>query len=142
MSDNKKLENQINSYRQNDNEKIAKELLLKIDLKKEFNVIIDRVDGVSDLRRLGDSFKQKVNNKGILVIASLIQGKPNVMASVTEDLFDSIDAISIVKHAGMIIDGGGGGKPGLAVAGGKNKAKLSESLIEVEKFIKEKITYE
>ena len=57
-------------------------------------------------------------------------------------LFDDIDAISIVKYAGKIINGGGGGRPGLATAGGKDVAKLDSSLEQVRIFIKDKVNDE
>ena len=142
ISDNKKLENQFNTYQQQNNQKVFEKILSDINLEEEFNLIIKRVDGISDLKSLGDSFKEKINKKGILVIGSVINEKPNIMASVTDNLLDEIDAISIVKHAGEIINGGGGGKPGLATAGGKDKSKLNQSLDEVKVFIENKVDYE
>ena len=142
ISDNKKLQDKFNAYQEDNNRKLFSQVLSKINLESNFNLIIDRVDGISDLKKLGDSFKQKVDRKGILVVGSLLNDKPTIMASVSNDLFDKIDAISIVKYAGKIIDGGGGGKQELATAGGKDKSRLDESLIEVEKFIKDKINYE
>ncbi len=142
LFDNKKLESQFNSSQQQNNQKIFKEILSNINLEKEFNLIVERIDGVSDLRNLGDIFKDKINKKGILVIGSIINDKPTIMASVTDNLLDNIDAISIVKYAGKIINGGGGGRPGLATAGGKDGAKLDDSLEQVKIFIKDKVNYE
>ena len=77
-----------------------------------------------------------------MVIGSILNDKPNVMAAVTDNLIDDLDAITIVKYVGKIIDGGGGGRPGLATAGGKDKAKLDEALEKLEIFIKDKVNYE
>ena len=142
ISDNKKIENQLNSFQEKNNQKMFDDLLSNLDLERDFNLIVKRIDGISELRNLGDLFKTKINKSGILVVGSVVNGKPSIMASVTDDLFADLDAISIVKYAGKIINGGGGGKPGLAIAGGKDTTKLDESLAEVEKFIKNKVNYE
>ena len=142
ISDNKKLENKLNSFQQESNKKVFKELLSSINLEKEVNLVVKRIDGVSDLRNLGDIFKGEIKKKGILVIGSILNDKPNVMAAVTDNLIDDLDAITIVKYVGKIIDGGGGGRPGLATAGGKDKAKLDEALEKLEVFIKDKVNYE
>ena len=61
------------------------------------------------------------------------------MSSVTNDLLDKINAVDIVQYIGKIINGGGGGRPSLATAGGKDKSKLDKSLKEVKNFIKDKL---
>ena len=140
--DNKKLEDKFNTHETSNNKKLFDELLLKIDQDKDLNIVIERIDNISDLRQFGDLFREKINKKGILVIGSLSNDKPNVMSAVTDDLFDKIDAIEIVKYVGKIIDGGGGGKPGLATAGGKDKGKLDKSLTEVKRIIEGKLNNE
>jgi len=65
--------------------------------------------------------------------------KPSVMSSVTDDMVNRINAIEIVQYIGRIINGGGGGKPVLATAGGKDKTKLNKALKDVEKFIMDKV---
>jgi alanyl-tRNA synthetase len=51
-----------------------------------------------------------------------------VMCAVTDDLTSKVKAGNIVREVGMFMGGGGGGKPHLATAGGKDVSKLSEAL--------------
>ncbi len=65
--------------------------------------------------------------------------KPMIMCAVTDDLVDTISAGNIVRELGIIIDGGGGGKPHLATAGGNNIDKLEEALEKGKGIIEELI---
>ena len=87
-------------------------------------------------------FRGRVSNKGVIVIGTIKDDKPSVMSSVTDDMVGKINAIEIVQYMGSIINGGGGGKPTLATAGGKDKDKLDQALHDVKKFIMDKVNNE
>jgi len=57
----------------------------------------------------------------------------------TDDLIKKLKAGDIVKQIAPIVDGGGGGKPQLAQAGGKNPAKIDEALAEAGRLIVQKL---
>jgi len=58
-----------------------------------------------------------------------------LLAGVTDDLIKSLKAGDIVKTIAPIIDGGGGGKPQMAQAGGKNPAKIDDALAKARELI-------
>ena len=90
------------------------------------------------LRMMTDRFRNKYPS-GIVVLGSEYEGKPFLIASVTDDLVKrGYHAGEIVREAAKLIGGGGGGKPNLAQAGGKDPAKLNEAVQLAEKMIRAK----
>ncbi|MGB8252949.1 MAG: alanine--tRNA ligase, partial [Anaerolineaceae bacterium] len=88
------------------------------------------------LRAVTDRFRQ-VHPSGVCVVGSVVEGKPVIIASVSEDLVKKgIHAGNLVKQIATLIDGSGGGKPTLAQAGGRNPAGLEKALAMVEELIK------
>jgi alanyl-tRNA synthetase len=84
------------------------------------------------LREMTDRFRQRVPS-GVMVLGSVLNGKPNLIAAVTDDLTSrGLDAVKIVKAVASVVVGGGGGKPTLAQAGGKDPARLAEALASVK----------
>ncbi len=82
-----------------------------------------------------DLLRAKVKS-GVIVLGTIYQNKPIFLAAVTPDLVArGYDAGKIVKRVAKVTGGGGGGKPGLAQAGGKHKDKLDEALRLVRSLI-------
>src|SRR5205814_9155753 len=79
------------------------------------------------LRGLSDSLKAEIKS-GVVVIASVSNGKVQIVVSVTSDLTSRIKAGQIVKEIAPIVGGGGGGRPDFAEAGGKHPEKIDEML--------------
>tara|TARA_B110000014_G_scaffold264275_1_gene264560 strand:+ start:2650 stop:5259 length:2610 start_codon:yes stop_codon:yes gene_type:complete len=95
-------------------------------------VILHNLDDYNnDLKELGDQFRDKHKNNGILILSSKQDDKLNVMCAITDDLISSIDASNIAKEIGTKIDGGGGGKKHIATAGGKNIINTDDLFKEV-----------
>lgn len=91
------------------------------------------------LRQVSDRFRQKHPQKSVAVLASVVNGSPLVIAAVTDDLAaKGFNAADLVKHVARPLGGGGGGKPTLAQAGGKDPTKLAEALASVTDWVKEK----
>ncbi len=67
---------------------------------------------------------------GVVVLGAVIGDKPSLLAAVTKDLATAkkVDAGKLIKEIAPIVGGGGGGRPDLAQAGGKDPAKLGEAL--------------
>ena len=89
------------------------------------------------LRNLADQFRQRYAS-GVVVLATVVEDKPLIIAAVTPDLITrGIKAGDLVKRAAAVVGGGGGGKPELAQAGGKDASKLAEALDQVPVYIRE-----
>jgi alanyl-tRNA synthetase len=67
-------------------------------------------------------------------------GKAALLAGITDDLVKKgLSAVDIIKATAPIIDGGGGGRPQMAQAGGKNSEKINDALTMAAQLIKEKL---
>ena len=85
---------------------------------------------MNGLRNLGDQLKEKLG-EGVVVIASVAEGKVNLMASATEGAQKrGAHAGNLIKAIAGLVGGGGGGRPGMAQAGGKNPAGVEDALKE------------
>jgi alanyl-tRNA synthetase len=87
------------------------------------------------LRQMADRFRQRYPS-GVAVLASAIEGRPVIIAAVTDDLVKrGLHAGELVKHVAAPLGGGGGGKPTLAQAGGKDASQLEAALAGVVPWI-------
>lgn len=86
------------------------------------------------MRNLGDILKTKLGS-GIGVLGAVIEEKASIVVVVTSDLTKRIKAGDIAAEIAPIVGGKGGGRPDMAMAGGKDAEKLSIALAEVEKII-------
>jgi alanyl-tRNA synthetase len=92
---------------------------------------------LDELKSLGDSLREKIGS-GVGVLGSVIDGKVALVCVVTDDLIQArgLKAGSIVGAVAKMVGGGGGGKPHLATAGGKDAGKLDEALEKVPEVIR------
>lgn len=89
------------------------------------------------LKEFGDQLLNALDS-GVGVLGSAAGEKPSIVVVVTKDLNEAgINAPDLAKSIGAIIGGGGGGRPHLATAGGKDKAKLKDALKKAETIIKD-----
>jgi len=92
---------------------------------------------VNTLRMLTDKFRQK-NPAGIIVLGTVKDEKPLIVAAVSKDLVQKgYHAGSLVKAVAPVMGGGGGGKPHLAQAGGSKPALLNKALEAVAGWVRE-----
>jgi alanyl-tRNA synthetase len=76
----------------------------------------------------------------VVVLGSVRDGRPTIVAAITEDLISQgLNAVDLVKFVSAPLGGGGGGKPTLAQAGGKDATKITNALDEVEGWVKERL---
>jgi alanyl-tRNA synthetase len=105
-------------------------------------LLTERVDGLSsrEARELADRLRGKLGS-GVVVLGRVDGEKASLLVAVTDDLKGRLPAGPLVKALAVHIGGGGGGRPDLAEAGGKNPSRLSEALAaaatEIENRLKE-----
>ncbi len=103
---------------------------------KGVRVVSARVEALDRpaLRQMVDGLRAKLGS-GVIVLGSVSDSKVALVAAVTKDLTNRLDAGKIVKEAAAIIEGTGGGRKDLAEAGGKSPEKLDESLKAVPSIV-------
>ena len=95
--------------------------------------------GMNELRNLGDQFKEKLGN-GVVVIASAADGKVNLMATATDEAIKAgAHAGNLIKGIAALVGGGGGGRPNMAQAGGKNPDGIQAALKKAAEVLKEQL---
>ncbi len=93
------------------------------------------VDDVETLRRMTDWFRDKLGSS-VVVLGAVIKGKPMLVAAATPDVVKrGIHAGNLVREIAQIVGGGGGGRPNMAQAGGRDPAKLPEALAAVAPWV-------
>lgn len=105
---------------------------------KGVQLLAARVDGVdmNGLRDLGDQLKTKLG-EGVVVLASGADGKVNLVAMATDGaMAKGAHAGNLIKGIAALVGGGGGGRPNMAQAGGKNPAGIDQAIAEVAKVLK------
>ena len=94
---------------------------------------------MNGLRNLGDQLKDKLG-EGVIVLASVSDGKVNLMATATEEAQKKgAHAGNLIKAIAGLVGGGGGGRPGMAQAGGKNPAGVEEALKKAGEVLAEQV---
>ena len=92
------------------------------------------VDGVdmNGLRDLGDQLKARIG-EGVIVLASSMDGRVNLVAMATDDaMAKGAHAGNLIKGIAGLVGGGGGGRPNMAQAGGKNPAGIDKAIAEAK----------
>ena len=148
----KEISNRINQqfHELKDKDKEISELKSKLNSgaedeilnsKQEINGInvvsygLEGIDGNS-LRDLGDKVRDKINS-GVVVLLSNCDGKVNLVAMATKDtLAKGIHCGNIIREIAKVVNGGGGGRPDMAQAGGKDPSKINEAVAKVYEIVK------
>ncbi|HDR8126572.1 TPA: alanine--tRNA ligase [Bacillus cereus] len=102
------------------------------------NVLAAKVNvaDMNNLRTMMDDLKNKLES-AVVVLVSVNDDKVNILAGVTKDLIgQGYHAGKLVKEVASRCGGGGGGRPDMAQAGGKNPAQVEEALAFVQEYVK------
>ena len=92
------------------------------------------------LREMADWFRDRVKS-GAAVLGTVKDGKPLIVAAVTEDLISrGLKAGDIVREVAKVVGGGGGGRADMAQAGGRHPEKLAEALDTVRSLVEATLT--
>jgi alanyl-tRNA synthetase len=108
--------------------------VLEVDGVKLLAVEVPGQDAAS-LRGVLDSLREKLRS-GVVVLGAADGGKAALCVGVSNDLTGRIRAGDIVKALAPIVGGGGGGRPDMAQAGGKNPEKLGEAMAKAPDVVK------
>ena len=104
---------------------------------KGVKLLATKVSGVdmNGLRDLGDQLKAKIG-EGVIVLISDADGKVNMVAMATDAAMkQGAHAGNLIKGIAALVGGGGGGRPNMAQAGGKNPAGIDAALAETAKVL-------
>ncbi|MDO8716020.1 MAG: alanine--tRNA ligase [Dehalococcoidales bacterium] len=115
----------------------AQSLLNRAEVINGVKVLAAKVSSCTPdvLREMSDLLRDKLGSS-IIVLGTIYEDKPAFIAAVTQDLVArGFDAGKIIREVAKVAGGGGGGKPTLAQAGGKDKSKLDEALQLVRKLV-------
>ncbi|WP_163537845.1 alanine--tRNA ligase [Gracilibacillus sp. YIM 98692] len=136
FKDMKEHEREMDSLRSKISQMEASSILDDVQDIDGIQVLAKQVD-VSDmnqLRQMVDEMKQKLKS-GIILLATVNNEKVQLASGVTKDLVDDgYHAGNLIKEAAQICGGGGGGRPDMAQAGGKDASKIQDALQFVEKY--------
>ena len=109
---------------------------------KDVKLLAVRADGVdmNGLRELGDQLKEKLG-EGVIMLASENGGKVNLVAMATEEAMKKgAHAGNLIKGVAGKVGGGGGGRPNMAQAGGKNPAGISDAILEAKIVLEQQLS--
>jgi len=94
-------------------------------------------DTMETLREMSDWFRDRLGS-GVIVLGAAMDGRPGFVAAVTPDLVErGLHAGHLVKAVAQVVGGGGGGKPTLAQAGGRDVSKVGDALQIVPELVAE-----
>ena len=138
IQDADRLRKQVAALERDNLRRESQELLHRVQDVDGVNVIAARTSSssVEALREMGDWLKAQLSS-AVIVLAAVQENRPTLITMVTPDLVDKgLHAGNIARETAKIMDGGGGGRPDMAQAGGKRADKLNEALGRVAELVR------
>ena len=100
---------------------------------------VDNVD-MNELRNLGDKLKSQIGSGVVLIVSAQGADKVNMIAMATDDVIGKgAHAGNLIKAVASCVGGGGGGRPNMAQAGGKNPAGIDELLAKAPQVLEQQL---
>jgi alanyl-tRNA synthetase len=122
--------------------------------RREFEALLGQVQSVAGisllsaqvtvpnmevLREMTDWVRDRLGS-AVVVLGTVLGERPALVTAVTPDLVErGVDAVKLVRSLARIVGGGGGGKPTLAQAGGRDAGRLDEALIQASRMLEEQL---
>ncbi|MGM0602381.1 MAG: alanine--tRNA ligase [Bacillota bacterium] len=134
----KEMEKEIDSLKKRLASSKKDDLISRVKDADGVKLLAEEIEAMDSqgLRNISDQLKEKMNS-GIIVLGSRADSKVIFVASVTDDLVKKgYHAGKLIGEIAKIAGGGGGGRPDMAQAGGKNPEKLPEALAAAEELVK------
>ena len=129
-AENKALHSEVESLKSKLAQDAMGDVMNQVQEIKGVKLLAAAVDGVdmNGLRDLGDQLKEKLGD-GVVVLASGNDGKVSLMVTATDAAMkQGAHAGNLIKAIAGLVGGGGGGRPNMAQAGGKNPAGIQKAL--------------
>lgn len=141
MAENKKLQSENESLKSKAAKEALGDVLEQVVEVKGVKLLAASVSGVdmNGLRDLGDQLRDKLG-EGVVVLASEMNGKVNLIAMATQGAMEQgAHAGNLIKGIAGFVGGGGGGRPNMAQAGGKNPAGIPEAVKAAARVLEEQL---
>ena len=141
IAENKSLHSEVEGLKNKMAQEAAGDVMDHVTEVKGVKLLAAQLDGIdmNGLRDLGDQFKAKLG-EGVVVLASGNDGKVSLMATVTDGAMkQGAHAGNLVKAIAGCVGGGGGGRPNMAQAGGKNPAGIPDALAKAAEVLESQI---
>ena len=137
LDKNRQLEKEINTLKEKMANQQESSSLNEVQKIGDVSVLIKKVEGIDakTLRKYIDNTKNQLKS-GIIVVASVSDGKVSMVVGVTKDLTDKYHAGNIIKSIAAIVGGSGGGRPDMSQAGGSQIEKIDDALKKAEELIR------
>ncbi len=136
LSENKKLHVQLKAVRIKSAGNVLDNIIANSQEINGVKLVVTKVNipNPGMMRQLGDQLKDKLKS-GIGVLFAEIEGNVSILTIVTKDLTDKYHAGKIVGKIAELVGGRGGGRPDMAMAGGKDVEKIDEAMKQVGEII-------
>lgn len=134
MAEVKELQSENESLKSKAAKEALGDVMDQVVEVKGVKLLAAEADGVdmNGLRDLGDQLKTKIG-EGVVVLASAVDGKVNLVAMATDGAMKlGAHAGNLIKGIAALVGGGGGGRPNMAQAGGKNPDGIRDALKEAQ----------
>ena len=137
MAEMKALQSENESLKSKAAKDALGDVMNQVKEVKGVKLLAASVAGVdmNGLRDLGDQLKAKIG-EGVIVLISDCDGKVNMVAMATQGAMDKgAHAGNLIKGIAALVGGGGGGRPNMAQAGGKNPAGIPDAIAKCEEVL-------
>ncbi len=142
LAENKTLHGEVESLKSKMAQSAASDVMDQVQDVAGVKLLAARLDGVdmNGLRELGDQLKGKLG-EGVVVLASGNDGKVSLMVTATDGAMKKgAHAGNLIKAVAGFVGGGGGGRPNMAQAGGKNPAGIPDALSKAAEVLAEQVS--
>lgn len=142
LAENKALNSELESLKSKLAQDAMGDVTDQVVEVKGVKLLAAKIEGVdmNGLRELGDQMKEKLGD-GVVVLASAIDGKVSLVAMATKGAIDQgAHAGNLIKGVASLVGGGGGGRPNMAQAGGKNPAGIEDAVAKVREVLEEQLS--
>ena len=141
LADMKAMQSEIESLKSKAAKDALGDVMNQVTEVNGVKLLATSVEGVdmNGLRDLGDQLKEKLG-QGVVVIASSANDKVNLIAMATDEaMAKGAHAGNLIKGIAGLVGGGGGGRPNLAQAGGKNPAGIPDAIAKVAEVLADQV---
>jgi len=141
MGDLQGLEKKVGKLQRELARQDFEQLLNQVQDVRGVNVLSAQVKAanVATLREMSDWFRDRLGS-GVIVLGAVLADKPNFIAAVTPDLVEQgLHAGKLVQAVAQEVGGGGGGKPTMAQAGGRDPSRMTEALSRVPGLVEQSL---